>query len=64
VEVTEPRADDGVKAPGAEVSRGARFVPDRYGWHELVRAYARTTTVRTGYSRDARIALHKILEWR
>jgi hypothetical protein len=42
--------------------RGARFVRDRYGWHEVVRVNARTVTVRTGYSWGDRIAMHKILK--
>ena len=47
----------------AELLRGARFVRDRYGWHEVVRVNARIVTVRAGYRWGDRIAIHKILEW-
>jgi len=52
------------RVASAESLRGARFVRDRYGWHEVVRVNARTVAVHTGYSWDARVAVSKILEWR
>jgi hypothetical protein len=42
--------------------KGARFVRDSCGWHEVVRVSAKSVTVETGYSWTDRIALEKILE--
>lgn len=48
----------------ADDVRGARFVRDQYGWHEVVRVSAKSVTVVTPYSWTDRIALDRVLEVR
>lgn len=50
--------------PTADDVRGARFVRDSYGWHEVVRISAKSVTVKTPWSWTERIALDKVLEAR
>jgi hypothetical protein len=44
--------------------KGARFVKDRYGWHEVVRVNAKTVTVKTPYSWTDSIPIGKIHDHR
>ena len=42
--------------------KGAKYVRDRYGWHEVVRVNGKSVTVKTGYSWNDSIAIGKILQ--
>lgn len=44
--------------------KGARFVRDRYGWHEVDKVNAKTVSVKTGYSWTDRIPHDRIHEVR
>lgn len=45
-----------------EMIRTAKYVRDRYGWHQVIRVSAKSVTVATWYSWNDRIAISNVLD--